>query len=256
MPHPLGKIKPVDAPYLEGAPLPSVPNWPGIAVIAKAMPLGERPMANGLTPRQDAMAVWVSLGSSLSEAYRATHGIAMLDSTANSRASEIAALDVFKVRVGEQVQKREDMGQYKSVSMRDFVINGLTKIAELDDAPMASRVRCLELLGKTEALFTDVKRVEHSTGDMSGLKAQLEQRLRLFLRQGSVSVPSLGVDSVPVLDSRAAIDTHYQPIETHPMPGPPFAGGGPARDLITKAVKQSVDLGPHSLHRDMQEGDL
>jgi len=69
-----------------------------------------------------------------------------------------------------------------SLSRSDFVLKQLTDEATNQDNSDGARVRALELLGKSVALFTDKVETEDKTErDPDTIKAELEARLNRLL---------------------------------------------------------------------------
>ena len=69
-----------------------------------------------------------------------------------------------------------------SLSRSDFVLKQLTDEATNPDNSDGARVRALELLGKSVALFTDKVETEDKTErDAESIKAELEARLNRLL---------------------------------------------------------------------------
>jgi len=69
-----------------------------------------------------------------------------------------------------------------SLSRSDFVLKQLTDEATNQDNSDGARVRALELLGKSVALFTDKVETEDKTErDPESIKAELEARLNRLL---------------------------------------------------------------------------
>jgi len=69
-----------------------------------------------------------------------------------------------------------------SLSRSDFVLKQLTDEATNQDNSDGARVRALELLGKSVALFTDKVETEDKTErDAESIKAELEARLNRLL---------------------------------------------------------------------------
>lgn len=180
-----------------------------------------RTLANGLTPKADAMARLVARGATLSDAYRAAYQ-ARPDKTPYAVAK--AAYSLTRAEAWEPVMQgyRRGMEEKRSqsvVNMRDFVLGRLTLEAQTA-GESSSRIRALELLGKTEALFTDVRRTERSINpkDLEALKSQLYQRLSTAL--GRVS-PSLSLGMGTANGSPSATAEEKGSREPHP-PGSPL----------------------------------
>lgn len=173
-----------------GKYLPSIPLDPDLDsfVTAELVKFGKgggnQKLPNGLSLRKDIFARLVARGAAGAAAYRAAFkatGEPLEDArrAAITMGDPLVASEVVRYR-REAVQRQEQ----GAVQLQDFVKGSLVREAQL--APEAgARIRAIELLGKTEGMFTDVKRVEKalSPSDLKNLKTQLEQRLRAALHR-------------------------------------------------------------------------
>lgn len=228
--------------YVPGGKLiPSIPLDPDLdrAVTAELTRMPRNGKAeNGLSLRKDIFARLVARGATGSAAYRAAFNAS---GEAKNDARAASAL-LSRAEVGRAVFLYREEAKRKQaqaiVSMEDFVKGGLVK--EAQSAPEAgARIRAYELLGKTQAMFTDVKRTERSVNpnDLKSLKDQLEQRLRhalhrlapQMLQQGQV--PGIGPDS-PVAT----------PVAVETAPGEPQEGRIP---LVTQGTPQEFSIVTH-----------
>jgi hypothetical protein len=218
------------------------PTVPGIAYDMQVIVMGEQKGANGLTPRQDAMARWIAAGSSISDAYRAAYCTTTGDTKQIAdHASHVAGKPPLPAVVAGYRREWAEASQYKAIDVRNTVMSGLHSIATDTGMPPAVRVRALELLGKTEALFTDVRRVERtSDSDAKALKSLLEQRLSAYLRHQRKAVP-LAATTVAVNSTELALE------EPHPMGTPPLQRGGPAHVDVTNQLEQPDNFSSTSL---------
>lgn len=133
----------------------------------------------GLTAKQEAFAQAVARGSTLAEAYRSAYDAEnMKDSTVWSEASTMMSRPKVAERV-EAIQKaKEERTLLDHARLKRLVLERLHD--EAMNAPSdSSRIRALELLGKSIAMFTD--RVEQD--DQSRTSADIEQELADRLRE-------------------------------------------------------------------------
>ena len=180
-----------------------------------------RTLANGLTPRADAMARLVARGATLSDAYRAAYQTKsdLTPEQATYAAYRITHKPVWSSAIGLYREEMERKRSQAVVNMRDFVLGRLTLEAQTA-GESSSRIRALELLGKTEALFTDVRRTERSINpkDLEALKTQLYQRLSTALGRYNPAL-SLGMGTANSPPSAPAEEKGSR--EPHP-PGSPL----------------------------------
>ena len=128
----------------------------------------------GLTAKQEAFAQGVAEGKTLSEAYRAAYDTSrMKDASVWTEASLLMDNPKVVERVSALQTAKEEKVLHDSARLRRLVLEKLHKEATTADSD-ATRVRALELLGKSIAMFTD--RVEQDTVERSA--ADIERELR------------------------------------------------------------------------------
>ena len=137
----------------------------------------------GLTDKQEAFALAVFEGNNFSESYRIAY-----DATNMSAACihTEACLLVQNPKVSERLEvlnaDRVKQQRMLSLSRSDFVLKQLTDEATNPDNSDGSRVRALELLGRSVSLFVDKVETEDKTErDPDTIKAELEARLNRLL---------------------------------------------------------------------------
>lgn len=119
----------------------------------------------GLTAKQDAFAQAVADGKTLSDAYRASYEAdAMKDSTVWTEASKLMDNPKVSQRVASIQRAREDKTLHDQARLKRLVLERLHAEA-MDAESDSARIRALELLGKSIAMFTD--RVESDETDRS-----------------------------------------------------------------------------------------
>lgn len=244
---------------LGGRLLAHIPVDPDIPapILGSSSTGGQRRLANGLSPRADCMARLVARGVSGSDAYRAAYGEKGRDPrTIAARAVKIMGYPRMGTVCSDYRDRMEREQQQATVGMRDFVTGRLVHEAQTaDNAP--SRIRALELLGKTEAMFTDVRRTERAINpkDLEKLKNQLEQRLRAALvRLGS----GLSHDTGTAL---GLVEMENGNPATPPGGEPPYLQRDPRTEIYSNPPTQgpTFPATPHFLpgpHRVSQGGPL
>ena len=137
----------------------------------------------GLTDKQEAFAQAIFEGANFSDAYRKSYD------AANMSAASIhteACLLVQNPKVSQRLEQlnaeREQQRRMQSLSRSDFVLKQLTDEALNPDNSDGARVRALELLGKSVALFTDKVETEDKTErDAESIRAELQAKLDRLL---------------------------------------------------------------------------
>ncbi len=224
--------------------LPHIPYDPDLPspILANGWSVRDGKLANGLTPRADAFARLVARGVTASDAMRSTWPRASLRSTV-TRASRLLAM--CKAQISQHRVTWENAQQQKTMPMRDFVLSRLT--IEAQEAPeSSSRIKALDLLGKSEAMWTTVQRQEHtvSPAQLAGLKTQLEQRLSTVLSKLGVrsnAMPSGGgnriIDNYGKSPDALGIGAG-QPLDPHPGGHPPLLARDPRLSGDTNPLTQ------------------
>ena len=137
----------------------------------------------GLTDKQEAFAQAIFEGANFSDAYRQAYD------ASNMSAASIhteACLLVQNPKVSQRLEQlnldREQQRRMQSLSRSDFVLKQLTEEALNTDNSDGARVRALELLGKSVALFTDKVETEDKTErDADAIKRELQAKLDRLL---------------------------------------------------------------------------
>jgi phage terminase small subunit len=133
----------------------------------------------GLTEKQERFAQEIMAGANYTAAYRAAYVTDdMNDQTVWRKACELAADGKVTARLHELRAQKEAEQRMQGVSRSGFVIAELQKMASDKDIPPAVKVRALELMGKTVALFTDRVETEDTTDRTAEeIEAQIKARL-------------------------------------------------------------------------------
>ena len=137
----------------------------------------------GLTDKQEAFALAVFEGNNFSDAYRLAYDASNMSAACIHTE---ACLLVQNPKVSQRLEvlnaDRVKQQRMLALSRSDFVLKQLTDEATNPDNSDGARVRALELLGKSVALFTDKVETEDKTErDAESIKAELQARLDRLL---------------------------------------------------------------------------
>ena len=138
-----------------------------------------------LTGKQEAFAQQVAKGSVLSDAYREAYDAEnMKDKTIWEEACKLAQHPKVSQRIKTIQADIEADYRTRALRREEYVLKKLQDEAEHAETD-GSRVRALELLGKTVGLFTDKVEIEQDTDKTAAeLEADLERRLAALLGRG------------------------------------------------------------------------
>ncbi len=140
-------------------------------------------MTNGdtMTPKQSAFAGFVAEGDSLSEAYRKAYNTAkMSENVVNNEASALAKNPKVKDAIEAlKSQSRSAHNSHQKLS-NDWIVQKLQDEAMNDRNPAATRVRALELLGKTGGLFDDSTHVTFEHRSPEDVEIELMEKLGML----------------------------------------------------------------------------
>ena len=212
-------------------------------------------LENGLSPRADIMARYVARNEPISDAFRAAYDAGHLSpSLVAFRSARVSRVQQFDNAVASYRVEMEREQKQTVVSMRNFVTGTLVKEAQSADVASA-RIRAAELLGKTQGMFVDVKRVETFTSsDVSKMKAQLNQRLSELLATFAPRLsPSHGDNpdtpsSDPTAPVAPLLDRGTHDLELHinidrSSPNSPLGGGGQFLQNSTDGTQSEIVRG-------------
>lgn len=226
---------------------------------------------NGLLPRTDAMARMMARGVQGTVAYRACFNASCEPRMASVKAWRIAGFPKFRAALDMYRERMEDMQRQHTIGMRDFVLGRLTH--EAQRAPeAAARIKALDLLGKSEGMWTTVHRTEKalSPKDITELKAQLDHRLRHALSRlnpriaaalshdtgsggPSTSREDGAATPTPGASPLISMGSHPKPTILSPSDAPIFSPDTPTRSVPGGV---STQVPSDSEHRDMLLEDL
>tara|TARA_R100000458_G_scaffold51526_1_gene52446 strand:- start:84 stop:515 length:432 start_codon:yes stop_codon:yes gene_type:complete len=128
----------------------------------------------GLTPKQSAFAGFVASGLSYSDAYKKAYETKGKDATVNVLASRLAKKDHVRQAIDDlKADKKEAKRTHEKLNAK-WILERLKSEAMDDSNPPSTRVRALELLGKSEGVFDESSTVvvEHRNPD------EIEKELR------------------------------------------------------------------------------
>ena len=143
------------------------------------------PINNGsaLTDKQEAFVMGIFSGENYSSAYRAAYDTQnMSDGCIHTEACLLAQNPKVTKRLEQLYRDKEQERRMQSLSRGDFVLEQLKAEATNPDNSDGARVRALELLGKSVALFTDkVETQQVDERDAEAIKAELQRKLDSLL---------------------------------------------------------------------------
>ena len=131
-----------------------------------------------LTGKQEAFAKLVAGGAVLSDAYRECYAAdAMKDSTVWSEACRLAQNPKVSARIKDIQADMEQSHRTRLLRREEWVLKSLQEEAVSADNA-SSRIRALELVGKTVGMFTDrIEQAETSERSASEIEKELKARL-------------------------------------------------------------------------------
>ena len=135
-----------------------------------------------LTAKQEGFAQKVAKGAVLSDAYRECYSAdTMKDSTVWTEACKLAQHPKVSKRIKELQAQIEQDHRTREHRLREHVLKRLQE--EADGADNASsRIRALELVGKTIGMFTDrIEQADETQRTASEIEKELEAKLARLL---------------------------------------------------------------------------
>ncbi len=131
----------------------------------------------GLTAKQDAFAQGVANGQTLSEAYRASYSAeGMKDSSVWTEASKLMDNPKVSQRVLSIQKAQEDRTLHDQARLKRLVLERLHAEAMQAESDSA-RIRALELLGKSIAMFTDRVEQDDTSRSAGEIETELQKKL-------------------------------------------------------------------------------
>tara|TARA_R110000787_G_scaffold105799_2_gene213331 strand:- start:86 stop:523 length:438 start_codon:yes stop_codon:yes gene_type:complete len=140
------------------------------------------PNPNTISPKQSAFAGFVARGDSYAEAYRKAYDAGnMSKQVLWNKSSQLAkntkvrdAIESLKVNDKVAVEAHEKLSN-------DWIVEKLQGEAVNESNPPSSRIRALELLGKTGGLFDDSTHVTFEHREPEDIEKELLEKLGLLV---------------------------------------------------------------------------
>jgi hypothetical protein len=139
------------------------------------------PNPNGVSPKQSAFAAFVVEGDSYTEAYRKAYDASrMADQVVWNAASRLAKNEKV-VRYITALKKRDATATRAHDKLsKDWILERLQDEARNDRNPAATRVRALELLGKTSGLFDESTHITFENRTPEDVEKELIEKLAVL----------------------------------------------------------------------------
>jgi hypothetical protein len=146
----------------------------------------KRRKRRALTAKQEAFVRGLIKGLSQADAYRAAYDCKAMGSHAiHCESSLLASHPEVTARLLAHEASMERAVLSSALTRRRWIIERLeAEAVDMETGSPASRVRSLELLGKTERLFADVVETVQSDETPDEVRQQLEARLTALLADG------------------------------------------------------------------------
>lgn len=139
-----------------------------------------------LTAKQEAFAREIAKGATNSEAYRLAYNAeGMKPESIHSEASRVANVPAVSSRIRELIGEVHDQMIRDGVAIRRHVLtNLLRESTDMKHGNASSRIRALELLGKSDVvgLFNEPKEAKERSTDPAKLEAELKEKLRSWFK--------------------------------------------------------------------------
>tara|TARA_R100000656_G_scaffold22922_1_gene20425 strand:- start:144 stop:599 length:456 start_codon:yes stop_codon:yes gene_type:complete len=135
---------------------------------------------HGLTPKQERFVQELLKGSSASEAYRTAYNAkGMKASAIHCEASKTKSHYKVSQRYKTLLRRKEEYALNSSLSLRQLVLEKLREEALNKENTSQSRIRALELLGKTSDVGLFIERIETITKDRTPeeVMSEIEEKL-------------------------------------------------------------------------------
>ena len=142
-----------------------------------------------LTTKQLNFARSVAMGDTQAQAYRKAYNTKAKPKTVGDNASRLASDSRISSEITAFKVAMEAVEYQKGERLKAFIMHQLTLHALNEDNPPASRIRSLELLGKSYDVGLFVERKEITTiNNSADAKAKLIDKLREAMKRNSISV--------------------------------------------------------------------
>ena len=137
-----------------------------------------------LTGKQERFIAELLKGNSASDAYRTAYNAkGMKDSAIHVEASKLKSNPKIAQRLKQGFKRKEEYAQTSALSLRHLVLEQLQKEALNPSNNESSRIRALELIGKTSDVGLFVERIETTTKDRTPeeVATEIESKLEEIL---------------------------------------------------------------------------
>ena len=184
----------------------------------KQIPIDTLLMGTGkkskLTTKQRGFIKDVAMGETKAQAYRNNYNTKASPKVVGTDASKLASNPVISLEVEAFKVALSAMEYHKGNQLKAFIMHQLTLHSLNEDNPPASRIRSLELLGKTYdvGLFVDRKEIT-TIKDSQDTKARLLEQLAQALQKNSIELDDSGESLLKELEgiNLADDEAHYTP---------------------------------------------
>tara|TARA_R110000850_G_scaffold28991_3_gene80281 strand:- start:172 stop:633 length:462 start_codon:yes stop_codon:yes gene_type:complete len=140
-----------------------------------------------LTPKQGAFASAVARGSKLVDAYRLAYdsGENASPQSLRNEASRLNKLPKIQARIADlKANKRTAVKDQEALSSQ-WILSRLRAECLNEENPPSTRVRALEILAKSEGLFSDAQSVSVDVRSSETIEAELKSRLEKLMGNAS-----------------------------------------------------------------------
>ena len=136
---------------------------------------------NGVSPKQAAFAAFVAEGDSYTDAYRKAYDASNMKDQVVWNASSRLAKNSKVVQHITALKKRDVTAQLAHEKLsKDWVVQRLQDEAQSEKNPAATRVRALELLGKTSGLFDESTHITFENRTPEDVEKELLEKLAVL----------------------------------------------------------------------------
>ena len=199
-----------------------------------------------LTHKQREFARNVALGKTKAQAYREVYNTNGNKKVEGNNASKLAQNDGVAKEIEAFRLANEAMEYLKSDRLKALVIHQLTQHALNDSVPPASRIRSLELLGKSAEVGLFVDRKEITTISTSkDAKTQLMDKIREAMRRNAIDADYKDAESL-LNEIRPATPSEIVESQTHAPATPQNRPDAVSRTMHNIPHTQSPQIDPEN----------
>jgi len=136
---------------------------------------------NSVSPKQSAFAAFVAEGDSYTEAYRKAYDASkMKDQVVWNAASRLAKNEKVQGYITALKKKDATAVEAHQKLSKDWIVQRLQDEAQSEKNPAATRVRALELLGKTSGLFDESTHITFENRTPEDVEKELVEKLAML----------------------------------------------------------------------------